>query len=67
MEKSFVTAIYKSGGRCDPMNYRPVFLNCVGCKILESIIKDALVNYFKVNNLFYINQYGFLKNKSCSV
>ena len=54
-----------AGDRCNPFNYRPISLTCINCKIVESVIKDYLVYYFNFNKLFYINQYGFLKNKSC--
>ena len=33
--------------------------------MLESIIKDSLVHYFTVNNLFSTNQHGFRAGFSC--
>ena len=33
--------------------------------MLESIIKDSLVHYFTVNNVFSINQHGFRAGFLC--
>ena len=60
-----VIPIFKKGSRTQPTNYRPVSLTSIACKMLESIIKDSLVHYFTVNNLFSINQHGFRAGFSC--
>ena len=39
------TAIYKKGNKNTVSNYRPVSLTCVVCKLMESLIRDALVDY----------------------
>ena len=39
------TAIYKKGNKKTVSNYRPVSLTCVVCKLMESLIRDALVDY----------------------
>lgn len=59
-----ISAIHKKGSKSEANNYRPVSLTCVACKLLESIIRDYLVNYFKQNNLFSNRQYGFIKGRS---
>ena len=40
-----VTPIFKKGDRSKSGNYRPVSLTSVACKIMESIIKDTMVNF----------------------
>ena len=40
-----VTAIYKKGPTSDRGNYRPVSLTSVCCKLLESLIRDHIMNY----------------------
>ena len=40
-----ITAIYKKGNKNTVSNYRPVSLTCVVCKLMESFIRDALVDY----------------------
>ena len=59
-----VTAIYKKGQRTLPNNYRPVSLTCILCKVMESIIRDAVIAHFKENNLFSPKQFGFISQRS---
>ena len=47
-----ITAIYKKGSKKDPSNYRPISLICIICKIMESIIRDFIVDYFVSNGFF---------------
>ena len=39
----YIVAIHKKGNKNDPLNYRPVCLTSVVCKIFESIIRDNLM------------------------
>ena len=64
---SIITPVFKKGDKNDAHNFRPVSLCCICCKILESIIKDNLLEYFKVNDLLDHRQYGFVKKKSTSI
>ena len=45
-------------------NYRPVSMTCVICKVLESFMRDHVMEHFKTNNLFTDNQYRFIKGRS---
>ena len=60
-----VSPIFKKGSKSDPANYRPVSLTSICCKIMESIIKDAIVDHLDINKLINGSQHGFMKNKSC--
>ena len=60
-----VTAIFKSGDKTKPENYRPISLTSVPGKLLERIIRDQLVEHMMVNNLFAKSQHGFISGKSC--
>ena len=40
-----VTPIFKKGSKGDPANYRPVSLTSVCCKVMESIIRDSIVDH----------------------
>jgi Reverse transcriptase (RNA-dependent DNA polymerase) len=60
-----VTPIYKKGAKTDPANYRPVSLTAVSCKILESLIRDEIVNHMDANGLIEESQHGFFKGRSC--
>ena len=59
-----VTAIFKKGDKRKPNNYRPVSLTCIICKIIESIIRDKIMDHMKNNNLFSNKQFGFLDGRS---
>ena len=56
-----VTALFKKGAKTDPGNYRPVSLTCVICKVLESLVRDAIVAHFTDNDLYVKCQHGFRK------
>ena len=60
-----VTPIYKKGSRQVPGNYRPISLTSQVGKLLESIIKDAVVQHLKTNKLINESQHGFTARKSC--
>ena len=62
-----ITAIHKKGDKRVADNYRPISLTSVVCKVMESIISDALVNHMKVNGLFTSKQFGFLKGRSTTL
>jgi hypothetical protein len=60
-----VTPIFKKGKKTDPGNYRPVSLTSICCRILESIIRDSLMDHLLRNDLLANSQHGFMPNKSC--
>ena len=59
-----VSAIFKKGVKTLPQNYRPVSLTCIICKIMESIIRDFVIDHMKANNLFSDRQFGFINGRS---
>ena len=61
-----VMAIFKNGERSKSSNYRPISLTSVPGKLMERIIRDALVNHMTTNKLFCEEQHGFIKGKSCA-
>jgi hypothetical protein len=64
-KRATVTPIFKKGTRTDPGNYRPVSLTCVSCKLLESIVRDSIVEHMKENSLYAKCQHGFRSHRSC--
>ena len=60
-----VVAIFKKGDKSDPGNYRPVSLTCIVCKLLESLVREVIVNYFEANDLYANCQHGFRQGRSC--
>ena len=48
-------------------NYRPVTLTSIPCKVMESIIRDHLMDHLNKNNLLSNKLYGFRKGRSTSL
>ena len=65
-KSAHVTPIHKKGTYIIVSNNRPVSLTSVYCKMMESIIKDHLLNYLLSNNLISPQQFGFVPGKSCT-
>ena len=64
---AIVTPVFKKGLSCDVNNYRPISLTCVCCKIMESIIKQKMLDYLLQNSLISRHQHGFLsKHSTCT-
>ena len=61
-----VTPIFKKGSKNSPENYRPISLTSIPCKLMESIIKDGVINYLLRYQLIKNTQHGFMSNKSCT-
>ena len=59
-----VTPIYKKGSKGLPGNYRPVSLTCILCKVMESVIRDTMVEHLTKKCLLRQSQHRFMKGKS---
>ena len=64
---AIVVPIYKKGSKSDPGNYRPVSLTSNVCKIIESIIRDEILQHLKTYDLISEHQYGFVPGRSCTL
>ena len=60
-----VVPIFKKGSKKEPGNYRPVSLTSIVCKIMESLLRDGIVDHLKKNSLINNSQHGFMSSKSC--
>ena len=63
---SNVTAIFKKGDKTDPGNYRPISLTSIICRILESILRDAILLHLRQHKLINNSQHGFWPHRSCA-
>ena len=52
------------GTKFEPLNYRPVSLTSVCCKIMERLIHKHVVDYLDDNGLLSDKQFGFRKGRS---
>ena len=59
-----VTSIFKKGDRTLASNYRPISLTSIICKMLESLIKDAVMKHLLENHLVHSAQHGFIPSRS---
>ena len=60
-----VTAIFKKGNRTSANNYRPVSLTCLLCKLMETLIRNKIMDHMQENNLICREQHGFTPRRSC--
>ena len=60
-----ITPLFKKESRNKSENYRPVSLTSVICKLLETLIRDHMVEFLVKHKLINTSQHGFLKARSC--
>ena len=60
-----ITPVFKKGSKGTPGNYRPISLTSVLCKVMESVIKDAIIAHIVDNALLNSSQHGFMMGRSC--
>ena len=61
-----ITPIFKKGSRSSAENYRPVSLTSQLSKVIESIIRDEVVQHLDRHNLIRDSQHGFRPGRSCT-
>jgi len=59
-----VVPIFKKRTRNYRANYCPVSLTSVPCKVMESLIKEKLVEFLEKHNIISNSQHGFMSGKS---
>ena len=62
-----VSPIFKKGASNLPVNYRPVSLTCIVCKVMESLVREVIVSYLAANNLLSNRQFGFISGRSTTL
>lgn len=60
-----VVAVHKSGSKESPLNYRPISLTSIPCKVLEHVLYTSIVTFLESNSFFTDAQHGFRKGFSC--
>jgi ribonuclease P/MRP protein subunit RPP40 len=64
-KRANITPIWKKGPKTFAGNYRPINLVSIIVKILESLLKDAMIKYLRTHRLLRASQHGFVPGKSC--
>ncbi len=63
-----ISAIYKNkGSKKTAGNFRPISLTSVVCKVLETIIRNHIMDFMSRNKLFSSKQFGFLPGRSSTL
>ena len=65
MERSRHNSFIQKGPRNKSVNYRPVSLPSVICKLLETIIRDQMMDFLIKHKLINPSQHLFRNGKSC--
>ena len=65
-KKGMIVSVFKKGDRRQPENYRPISLTSIPCKILESIIRDGLMEHLESTGQLSKDQHGFRQRRSCT-
>ena len=60
-----IIPLFKKGSRNKSVNFGPVSLTSVFCKLLETIIRDHMMDFLLKHKLINPSQHGFLKARSC--
>ena len=63
--RSSIILLHKKGSKMDPFNYRPILLLQITFKVLDKWISDIIHGFVDQYGGHYLNQYDFIKGKSC--
>ena len=63
--KAVITPIFKKGKKDESSNYRPVSITSVISKIMESIVRDRIVEHLMKNSILANDQHGFVPGRHC--
>ena len=66
-KQGYISPIFKKGKRSLACNYRPISLTCILCKILESLVRKAVIIHLADNNLLSNKQFGFMNGRSTTL
>ena len=61
---AYISAIFKKGNRHEAVNYRPISLTSVVCKLMETLVKQEIVKHMEENDLLSKKQHGFVKGRT---
>ena len=60
-----VAPVFKKGERYKAVNYRPISLTCIVCKIMEHIVTSHIMSHCESCNILSEEQHGFRRGRSC--
>ena len=60
-----VAPIFKKGSKLQAVNYRPVSLTCITCKLFEHIVCKHILGHLEGHGILTDLQHGFRTGRSC--
>ena len=57
--------VYTKGKKFDPINYRPISLSCISCKLMEHIVASHIMTHASNFDILNPFQHGFRRGLSC--
>ena len=60
-----ICPVYKKGKKFDPINYRPISLTCIPCKLVEHIVTSHIMIHASNFDILNPFQHGFRRGISC--
>ena len=60
-----VAPIFKKGSKLQAVNYRPVSLTCITCKLFEHIVCKHILGHLEKHGILTNLQHGFRTGRSC--
>ena len=64
-KEGHITPIHKKGSKRSAANFRPISLTSIFSKIMETQIRDCIVDHMMANDMFADEQHGFVPGRSC--
>ena len=55
----------QEGNKESPVNYRPISLTCIACRIFEHIVTSSVMSHLDNQAILVDNQHGFRRGRSC--
>ncbi len=65
MERGLRHSHTQKGSKLDPTNYRSISLTAVPCKIMETVVRNLMMDHLLCHNLVSTFQHCFVQKKSC--
>ena len=62
--EALVSPVFKKGVHYNPINYRPISLSSMPCKVLEHILTSATMTHLE-SHILTPREHGFRKRRSC--
>jgi hypothetical protein len=59
-----ITTIFKKGNKKVAGNYRPISLTSIVCNLMETLVREEIIEHMKRNKLFSKKQFGFISGRS---